>query len=796
MNLIQTSRFKKQTKSNKLEERRKQRLAEQSSPRAQSALKYTSQFKEGLMHIVGEEYSKMYRLGDLDYETADEEEQEQIALGYAEGLNTLDKKSRYQALIINKAVKNSIFEEVRLPYEWDDNDVFRQEINEINRQGFESDQRNFEIQKYAIFTTQSRTRKQASQTLDTMATRFQGRFNKKGVKLKVDKLDGLERLKVNATLLRPNRYFTVDYDDIMLSGLSSKAFISPNRFKFPKNKPYFRVGDKYATVLYANQYPKYLEDELIRELCKSGIELAISIHGKPYEMIEARKAISTVKALNKAAIQKQQRENFREGVGEDMISGEVAEIDEATTELIKEFKDRGQKYFSGIFSIYLLADTKDELQHKIKIVEDAGATWQVSFDNTVLYTEEALNTILPIGKPYLDVETNFMRDMTTANLATQIPFTTQELQSPTGVVYGKNQRSHNLIVIDRKKDLITPSALVLGSSGSGKGMTVKWEIINILLKYPNRRIIIVDPEGEYTALAEALGGIILYISTGTNSHLNLLDMPDKDLLDKEDQQVDYVKEKTNLLVNLFKLLLQDFGDIQKSIVDEYTALLFANFENKDRKPTLKDWYELLTQSDDPDVLTFAKTVRPYTVGSQDIFAHETNVDLSSRLVVFNTKKLDPELKTFANKVIYDQIWKEIVKNQHKITTHLYFDEIQTNFGNDEDAQFFMNIWARVRKYGAVPTGITQSVLTLLESEYGQNMILNTEFIVLLRQKLGTIRRLEEVVRLTDTLKEYIQETAPQGTGLIYAGGVVVPFENTIPEDTRLFEIMNTDSKGA
>ena len=217
------------------------------------------------------------------------------------------KKSRYQALIINKAVKNSIFEEVRLPYEWDDNDVFRQEINEINRQGFESDQRNFEIQKYAIFTTQSRTRKQASQTLDTMATRFQGRFNKKGVKLKVDKLDGLERLKVNATLLRPNRYFTVDYDDIMLSGLSSKAFISPNRFKFPKNKPYFRVGDKYATVLYANQYPKYLEDELIRELCKSGIELAISIHGKPYEMIEARKAISTVKALNKAAIRSEER---------------------------------------------------------------------------------------------------------------------------------------------------------------------------------------------------------------------------------------------------------------------------------------------------------------------------------------------------------------------------------------------------------------------------------------------------------------------------------------------------------
>ena len=783
-------------KSRQQEERRKARLTEEAHPKAQSTIKYTSQFKEGLMHIVGEEYSKMYRLGDLDYETADEEEQENIALANAEGLNTLDKKSRYQELIINKAKKNSIFDEVRLPFEWDDYDPFRQEINEINKQGFESDQRNFEIEKYAIFTTQARTRKQASQGLDTIATKFQGRFKKRGIKLKVEKMEGIERLKVCASLLRPNRYFTTDYDDITLSGLSTKAFITPNRFKFPQNKAYFRVGDQYAKVLYANQYPKYLEDELIRELCKSGIELAISIHGKPYEMVEARKAISTIKALNKADIQKQQRQNFKDGVGEDMISGEAAEIEEAATELIKEFKDRGQKYFSGIFAVYLLADSEEALQHKVKTVEDAGATWQVSFDNTVLYNEEALNTILPIGKPYLDVEKNYMRDMTTANLATQIPFTTVELQSPTGVVYGKNQRSHNLIVIDRKKDLITPSGLILGSSGSGKGMTVKWEIINILLKYPNRRIIIVDPEGEYTPIAEALGGLVLYISTGTNYHLNFLDLPDKNLLDKEDQQVDYVKEKTNLLVNLFKMLLEEFGDIQKSIVDEYTALLFANFENKDRNPTLKDWYELLNTSTDPDVLRFAKSVRPYTVGSQDIFAHETNVDLSSRFIVFNTKKLDAELKPFANKVISDQIWKEIVKNQHKITTHLYFDEIQTNFDNDEDAQFFMNIWARVRKYGAVPTGITQSVLTLLESIYGQNMILNTEFIVLLRQKLGTIKRLEEVLRLTDTLKDYIQETAPQGTGLIYSGGVVVPFENPIPEESQLYEIMNTNAEGA
>ena len=145
------------------------------------------------------------------------------------------------------------------------------------------------------------------------------------------------------------------------------------------------------------------------------------------------------------------------------------------------------------------------------------------------------------------------------------------------------------------------------------------------------------------------------------------------------------------------------------------------------------------------------------------------------------------------KVILDTIWKQIVESQGKRTTRLYFDELQLNFDTESNAQWFMALWSRVRKYGAIPTGITQNVSTLLDSSAGRKMISNSEFLILLRQKIGDITRLQEVIHLTPKLIKYINDRAPQGTGLISAGGITVPFENPIPKNTQLFIMMNTDA---
>lgn len=793
VNLFKQRISKKQMLSDKKQEKlQRERAIQQAHPTAQSSVKYTSQFEEGLMHIVESEYSKMYQLGELDYEVASEDDQFATVQGYASGLNVIDKNSRYQLLVLNKPIPENSLDHVLIDYQADHLDAYREEINQTITQHYEHDKRNFVVEKYAIFTTNSHSMKKANQHLSNLAKNFANRFDSQQIELSMKEVDGLGRLKVMSSLLRPGSYFSTSYRDIALSGLSSKAFIVPNRFSYPKTKGYFRLGEKYGAVLYIKQYPESLEDVLIKQLCAIGIELAISIHAKPYNMVEARKRIKTVQTLNNGQIGREQKANFNVGMSDDMISGEAASVKEATKSLLSEFKDNGQKLFSGIFSVYVNADSEEQLKERIRAIQDEGETWDVQFELVDAYKEEALNTILPIGKPYLDVEMNYMRDMTTANIVTQVPFSNVELQSPTGNFYGRNQLTRNMITVDRKKDLITPSGLILGSSGSGKGMTTKWEIISTYLKYPDDHFIIVDPESEYLPIAREFDAEILDISTGTSHHLNILDMAEADLLDAEDKNVDLVKEKANLLSSLFGELLKEYTDEDAALVDRVTRQLYRNFELEECQPTLVDWHELLSQQEGEIAESLLTKVEPYTIGSQDIFAHPTNVDLTSKFLVFNIKQLDDRLKPFAMKVILDQIWKQVVSSQGKVTTHLYFDELQLNFDTEANAHWFMSLWSRIRKYGAEPTGITQNVATLLDNPSGRRMISNSEFIVLLRQKTVDLQNLHKMITLTPKLIKYVGERVPPGTGLISAGGIIVPFENPIPKDTKLFSIMNTD----
>ena len=792
MNLFQTKTQKKQKNLNK---KQRQRALKQANPQVQDRIKYTSQFEEGLMHITGDEASKMFRLGNIDYEASPEEEQLDTVCAYAEALSSLDKNSGYQLLVLNKEIKSDIMDQFLLPYQGDGLDNLRSEINDISTSIYEKDQRNFEIQKYAVFTGTANSLEKANRLIDGTANQYKNRFDVNEIPIEFEQLDGLERLRVMSSMLRPNRAFTTTYKDIALSGLNSKAFIAPNRFRFPKEKSYFRIGNLYASVLYIRQYPKYLEDRLIKELCASGHELAISIHGKPYAMAEARKMIQSKKTLNNAALRKEYKANLKEGVPEDMISGEAGEIKRSADELLADIKDNGQKLFSGVFTTMLVAQTEEELEHKVKDIKDIGDIFQVTFDEVYQYKEEALNTILPIGKPYLDVEMDYMRDMTTNNLATQIPFSNIELQSPTGIVYGRNQLTGGVITLDRIKDLVTPSGLVFGSSGGGKGMTVKWSIIVSFLKYLKQRFIIVDPESEYLPLAKVFGWEVLDIATGTEHHLNVLDLVDSRLLDQEDKKVDLIKEKANLLSSLWESLLKHYSDEEASMVDRVTRLTYDKFfKTEDRMPTLVDWYNVLLEQPEPIAQNFAVKVEPYAIGSQDIFAHETNIDLNARGILFNIKNLDERMRPFAMKVILDQIWKQVVAGQNKVTTNLYFDELQLNFDTEANAAWFTKLWSRVRKYGTVTTGITQNVSVLLNSAAGRRMISNSEFITLLRQKPLDLQDLSKVMKIKPTLLKYVGEKVPQGSGLISAGGVVVPFENKIPQNTELFEIMNTDAQ--
>lgn len=768
-------------------EYRKTKRLEKLKPSTQDTLRFERLYDNGLIKIGDKKFSRQYRLNDVAYEAAGENQQDGVVLSYAKALNSLDHHDAFELTVVNERVGERAIENLLMPLTSDKNDVYRSEINQIMAQKFTTSENEFQVRRYITLSADSRSAEEGDKDINKAAKDFTQRFQENGIDLRFESLSGKQRAHVLNFMTNPGDELPIRSLDM---AKSNKDAVASRTMHIDSG--YLKINEKFARIMYIHDYPKLMEDKLIRELLRLNREMVISIHAEPYNMQDTKRKVNSIATQNKIDMRRQQKDNFKDGIGEDMLSGAALEIKDSTAALQADFKDNTQKLFSGTFTIMVMADSKEDLRTATTDIKGVGQGQGVNIESVYNYQEEGFNTVLPIGHAVLNElpTKEFMRDMTTLNVATQVPFTSVELQSPHGEFFGQNQISKNLITIDRKNrdELITPSGLILGSSGSGKSVATKYQILNTLLNHPDDRIVIVDPESEYLPIGRALGAEILDISTGTDNHLNILDLPNRDDLDSEDRKLDLYKEKTNLLISLLSDVMP-LTPGERGIIDRVTQMTYERYP----KPTLMDWQDVLDQQEDVAAEELSNAMFPYTKGAQNIFAYDTNIDLSNRFIIFNTKSLDSTMKPFAMKVILDQIWKQVVSYQNKATTWLYFDEIQVNFETEANAQWFTNLWARVRKYGAIPTGITQNVITLLGNDAGQKMVSNTEFMILLRQKGPDLQKMSDVLGYDSVLlNQFCGGRPPKGTGLIQVDGVMIPFENEIPKNTKLFELLNTD----
>ncbi|MCW1084983.1 DUF87 domain-containing protein [Streptococcus anginosus] len=777
---------KKTPKLSKAEKDRAKRLRRTMTASTQNSLNYQWLTPDGLMTITNDTYSKTYRLGDTSYITATDDERIDVIETNADIFNSLDIDNDLQLLILNRRVETTSLSAIRYDLTQDGYDDYRKEYNHMIQERFSHDQNTFKVEKYLTITAQADQDHQARRILDDTANVIESQYSGLGISFK--EMDGLDRLMIFRKLLRRENFLDFSYEDIAISGLSTRDFIAPNYLKFEKD--HLRIDDAYARILYVKQYPTFLNDKLIKNILDTGIELAISLHAKPYDTADALKKIKTVKSSVRREMIKSQKAAAKEGYGSELaVGGKAVETSRETEKWTEELQDNDQKMFSGVMTIFFMADSLEELNNYTEQVQRSVRKNTVELDKCYLYQEEALNTILPIGVPFINVKRRFMRDMTTSNLATQVPFTNVDLRSssPRAVYYGQNQLSKNPITLDRKKDLNTGSGAIFGISGSGKSVLAKGgEIIPTLLRHTEDQIIIVDPEAEYTDIGREFNAEVITIAPGSPHHFNLLDLPDKDKLQAEDS--DPIGLKANLLSTLFENIFSEVSDDEFAMIDRVTRKTYEAVD----KPTFKDWQRVLEEQPEDIAKALALKAEPYTMGSNDIFAHPTNVNMENRFIIFNLKQLSGKLKPFALLVIQDYIWNQVVNFQGKTTTWLYFDELQLYFKNKLQATFFTELYSRIRKYGAIPTGITQNPETVLSTEEGRKLVANCEFLVLLKLKRTDLEALSQVTPLTPSLERFVLRPKAKGTGLIVAGDTIVPFENPIPKDTKLYQLVATD----
>ena len=326
---------------------------------------------------------------------------------------------------------------------------------------------------------------------------------------------------------------------------------------------------------------------------------------------------------------------------------------------------------------------------------------------------------------------------------------------------------------------------------SGKSFSAKREIANCFL-LTNDDIIICDPEAEYAPLVERLHGQVIKISPISNNYINPMDLN----LDYSDDESP-LSLKSDFILSLCELIVggkEGLQPVQKTIIDRCVRLVYQDYLNDPRPenmPILEDLYNLLRAQDEKEAQYIATALEIYVTGSLNVFNHRTNVDINNRIVCYDIKELGKQLKKIGMLVVQDQVWNRVTINRaaHK-STRYYIDEMHLLLKEEQTAAYTVEIWKRFRKWGGIPTGITQNVKDLLSSREVENIFENSDFVYMLNQAGGDRQILAKQLGISPHQLSYVTHSS-EGEGLLFYGSTILPFVDHFPKNTELYRIMTT-----
>lgn len=731
-------------------------------------------YKDGIFKI-GNRYTKSYRFLDINYAIASKEEKTGLFLDYGDLLNSFDSSVMVKITVNNHKIDLHKFkEDILIPFKEDGLDEYRKEYNEMLLDKLkESD--DIVQEKYLTLTVFKNNVEEARSYFSRIGTELSSHFAKLGsgcIELNLE-----ERLKILHDFYRSDESeFNFDMKDNMRKGHSFKDLICPLAPEF-KHK-YFKLDNKYGRVLYLSNYPRFIKDSIVSELCNLNKNMMYSMDLISIPTDEAVKEIERkLLGVNTNITNWQRRQNANNN-----FSAVIPYDMEMQREECKEFLDdltiRDQRMMLCNITIVHLADSKEELDNDTELLKSVARKFMC--DLSILYFSsrqlDGLCTVLPIGLNRL----NIIRTLLTESASVFIPFRAQEIADKGGIWYGQNAITNNPIFCN-KECLQNPNAFVLGVPGSGKSFLTKEEIEFIIMRTDDD-ILICDPENEYSNIIRKFGGEVIEISAGSKDHINAMDMKDG-----YGDSGDPVRDKSQFIMSLIEQVSRKgIDDLERSIIDRCVRETYMEFE----RPTLKTLRAKLLEQQEKEAKALALKLEIFTDGSLDAFAHETNVDVNNRIVSYNIFKLGKQLKTMGLLVITDAMINRVNENFIKgKKTHIFIDEFHVVFENEQSAAFFNSAWRQFRKRDAYPTGITQNVEYLLDSVEASTMLSNSEFVVMLNQAYQDREKLGRLLNISDEQMSYITN-AQSGCGLIKYGGILVPFVNKMPKG-RLYDLNTT-----
>ena len=754
---------------------------------AQQSIPFQRMFPDGICRVRDNYYTKTLQFQDINYQLAQQEDQKAIFEEWCSFLNFFDSSIHFELSFMNMSTDAESFEKnIRIPHQKDEFNPVRNEYTQMLKSQLAQGNNGLTKAKYLTFGIEAESMKQAKPRLEHVQTDLLNNYRRLGVSAKV--LNGKERLQLMHSIFHMGdlEKFMFEWDWLVESGLSVKDFIAPTSFGFHGNRV-FQI-EVYGAMSYLAITASDLSDQMLKDFLDMDSSQIVTMHIQSVDQTSAIKKVKhTITELDRSKIE-EQKKAVRSGYDMDIIPSDLATYGKDAKALLKELQSQNERMFLLTFLVMNIGKTKQELENNVFQAKSIAQKHNCILRRLDYQQENALMSSLPLANNLIEIQ----RGLTTSSTAIFVPFTTQELfqSGNESLYYGLNALSNNLIMVDRKK-LKNPNGLVLGTPGSGKSFSAKREIANCFLATDDD-IIICDPESEYTALVYKFKGQVVKISPSSTQFINPMDINAN--YSEEDNPIAL---KADFILSLCELIVggkDGLQPIEKTVIDRCVHQIYQRyFENPmpENMPLLEDLYHALLSQEEKEAHHVATALEIYVKGSLNLFNHRTNVNINNRLVCYDIKELGKQLKKIGMLVVQDQVWGRVTANRNAgKATRYYMDEFHLLLKEEQTAAYSVEIWKRFRKWGGIPTGITQNVKDLLSSREVENIFENSDFIYMLNQASGDRQILANQLNISPHQLSYVTHSG-EGEGLLFYGNVILPFVDRFPTDLELYRIMTT-----
>ena len=754
---------------------------------AQDSIPYQRMFPDGICRVTDTFYTKTVQFQDINYQLSQNEDKTAIFEGWSDFLNYFDSSIRFQLSFLNlSTAQDGYARSIVIPLRADKFNDVRDEYSEMLQNQLAKGNNGLTKTKYLTFGIDADSIKAAKPRLERIEMDVINNFKRLGVAC--SPMNGIERLHLLHGIFHMDGQtpFRFSWDWLAPSGLSTKDFIAPSSFEF-KNGRMFRMGKMFGAVSFLQILAPELNDRMLADFLDMESSQIVNLHIQSVDQISAIKTVKRkITDLDRAKIE-EQKKAVRAGYDMDIIPSDLATYGSEAKKLLQDLQSRNERMFLVTFLVVNTADSQRQLDNNVFQASSIAQKYNCQLTRLDFQQEEGLMSSLPLGRNQIEIQ----RGLTTSSTAIFVPFTTQELFQSGGeaLYYGLNALSNNLIMVDRKA-LKNPNGLILGTPGSGKSFSAKREILNVFL-VTDDDILIADPEAEYYPLVQRLDGQVIKISPTSKQYVNPMDLN----LDYSDDESP-LSLKVDFLLSFCDIVVgskDGLQPVEKTVIDRCVRLVYQKYLTDPRPenmPILEDLYDALRAQEEKEAQFIATALEIYVTGSLNVFNHRTNVDIDNRIVCYDIKELGKQLKQLGMLVIQDQVWNRVTVNRAAgKTTRYYVDEFHLLL-KGELASWSVEIWKRFRKWGGIPTGITQNSKDLLASPEISNILENSDFIYMLNQAAGDRKILAKQLNISPHQLSYVTHSG-EGEGLLFYGNVILPFVDRFPKDTELYRIMTT-----